>query len=224
MSQGAGGGRRLLVWGGGGHGKVVADAARAAGWRVAGFVDRDPALVGRVVEPGGARVVLDEAALRALLAAGRLCEQAEAVAVAVGDNRTRLSLLAEVGDAAAPAIVHPAAILSPHVSLGAGSVVFARVAVNPDARAGAGVILNTGCVVEHDCELGDGVHVSPGAVLAGAVRVDARAWVGAGATVIQEIHIGADAIVGAGAVVVRDVPAGAVVVGNPARPLQRSGR
>ncbi|MBV9108419.1 MAG: hypothetical protein JO306_03305, partial [Gemmatimonadetes bacterium] len=93
--SGAAGGRRLLVWGGGGHGKVVADAARAAGWTVTGFVDRDASLVGRVVEPGGARVVLDEGALRALLAAGRLAGQADAVAVAVGDNRTRLSLLAE---------------------------------------------------------------------------------------------------------------------------------
>ena len=44
---------RVLIWGGGGHGKVVADLVRATGREVAGFADRDAAKVGRMVEPGG---------------------------------------------------------------------------------------------------------------------------------------------------------------------------
>ena len=48
----------LIVWGAGGHGKVVADLVRAAGGRTLGFVDADPDKLGREVEPGGGRVVM----------------------------------------------------------------------------------------------------------------------------------------------------------------------
>ena len=47
------------------------------------------------------------------------------------------------------------------------------------------------------------------------------AHVGIGATVKQDITIGKWSVVGAGAVVVNNVPDNAVVVGNPARILNK---
>jgi acetyltransferase-like isoleucine patch superfamily enzyme len=47
------------------------------------------------------------------------------------------------------------------------------------------------------------------------------ASLGSGAIILGGVTVGEQALVGAGAVVTRDVPAGAVVVGNPARVLER---
>jgi sugar O-acyltransferase (sialic acid O-acetyltransferase NeuD family) len=215
----------LLIWGGGGHGKVVADLVRAAGYRVAGFVDADAAKLGRQVEPGGGCVVMLQGDLLARVRDhGRLPEGIDGVALAIGDNRLRLDCLARLGDGVpAPALVHPSAVVSPSASVDRGSVVFAGALVNADARIGAAVIVNTGAIVEHDCDIGDGAHLSPRATLAGQVRVGRRGWVGAGATVIQRVVLGADTIIGAGAAVIRDVEDGSTVAGVPARTIRSDG-
>jgi UDP-perosamine 4-acetyltransferase len=215
----AGRAERILVWGGGGHGKVVADLVRARGGELAGYLDSDPAKLGQVVEPGGARVVLTPEALRGPDGAVRVPPGADAFALAVGDNARRWECRRALVGLPLPALIHPAAMVSPSARAGDGTVVFAGAVLNAAAVLGEAVIVNTAAVVEHDCEVGDAAHVSPGAVLAGGVRVGARAWIGAGATVIQGIRIGADAVVGAGAVVLRDVPDGARVAGVPARAL-----
>jgi UDP-perosamine 4-acetyltransferase len=215
---------RFLVWGAGGHGKVVADLVRAAGFTVAGFIDGNTALFGRQVEPGGGCIVMtEEEFARQLLVPAALRGVADAVALAIGANQVRIGRLHQAAGAGAlplPPLRHPSATVSPSAVLGDATVVFAGAVINADARIGAAVIVNSAAVIEHDCRVGDGAHISPGAVLAGGVNVGARAWVGAGAIVIQGVSIGADAVVGAGAVVIRDVSGGARVAGVPAVPLR----
>lgn len=212
---------RLLVLGGGGHGKVVADVARACGYTLVGFADSDPAKLNTVVEAGGARVVvLQDAVLAAARHGEPLPHGATALALAMGDNRVRQELAHVLRQVSLPALVHPSAVVSPSARMGRGTVVFPRAVINADANIGASVIVNTAAVVEHDCVFKDSVHISPGAVLAGGVQVGERSWIGAGATVIQGVRIGADVVVGAGAVVIRDVLDGVTVVGNPGRILR----
>jgi sugar O-acyltransferase (sialic acid O-acetyltransferase NeuD family) len=216
------GAERFLVWGAGGHGRVVADVVRAAGGRVAGFTDRDPALVGRPAVPGAPPVLLsDEELLRELAEDGPRAW--DALALGIGDNRARLDAFRQAPAGLWPALAHPSAVLSPSATVGAGTVVMPLAVLNANARTGSAVIVNTGAVVEHDCRVGDGAHLSPRCVLAGGARVGEGAWVGAGATVLPGISVGAWAVVGAGAVVVRDVPEGTVVAGVPARALRRAG-
>jgi acetyltransferase-like isoleucine patch superfamily enzyme len=49
------------------------------------------------------------------------------------------------------------------------------------------------------------------------------ASIGSNATLLCGVTVGEGAIVGAGSVVTRDVPPGAIVAGNPARVMRRSG-
>ncbi|MGB3837206.1 acetyltransferase [Castellaniella sp.] len=200
------------VLGASGHGKVVAETALAAGWESVIFYDDawpHKSAIGRWA------IVGDGDALLAAL--GDL----DGVIVAIGRNEIRLSLLDRLRSAGASVstIIHPAAVVSGSVSLGAGSVVMPGAIVNADARIGDGSILNTGCSIDHDCVLGNAVHVSPGARLAGGVSVGDRSWIGIGAVVRQGQCIGQDVVVGAGAAVVSDLPDGVVAVGVPARPL-----
>ena len=212
----------VLIWGAGGHGKVVADLVRALGHGVAGYADLDQAKWGAVAEPGGATVVISEADLVQLLdQGGSLPCRATAVALALGDNETRLRSAKRAARALMPALVHPAATVSESAQLGAGTVVFAGAVVNAAATIGSAAIINTAAVVEHDCTVGDGAHVAPGAVLTGAVNVGRATLVGARAVVLPGVNIEADVLVGAGAVVAGDVAAGMVVAGVPARVLRQ---
>ncbi len=208
--------RSLLIIGAGGHGKVVAETAVASCWDHIAFLDDRAAelsgalawpVLGTVAEARGKRDSYDYAT------------------VAVGNAAVRLRLLNELTALGyrLPAIVHPAACVSPSVQLGDGSVVFAMAAINADTRIGRGAIINTGATVDHDCELEDGVHVCPGAHLAGEVKVGQGSWIGIGSSIIQQLRIGAGVTVGAGAAVIHDIDDNLKVAGVPAKVINTHG-
>ncbi|MBE0530759.1 MAG: acetyltransferase [Rhodospirillales bacterium] len=204
-----------IILGAGGHARVVLDALLAQSrWSRFVFLDRDPALRGRMIS--GAPVAGDD---DDLVHAGRNGFTHFIVGIGgIGDNAPRLALF-EKGLAAGlePATaLHPAARLAASSVIGDGTAVLAGVVVNPDATIGRNVVLNTGCIVEHDCRIGDHAQVSPGAIVLGGVSVGRLAYIGAGAVLIQGVRIGEGAVIGAGAVVLADVPDGARAVGVPA--------
>jgi sugar O-acyltransferase (sialic acid O-acetyltransferase NeuD family) len=209
---------RFIVWGAGGHARVVADVIESSGNAVAAFVDRRP----RDQIPDLDLVVrlIDQSVFEGEnLAHAVLPDSCTAVALGIGDNRRRRQALAAVGALPMPAVVHPSAVVSRSASVGRAVVVCPLAVINAQAVIGDGAIVNSSAVIEHDCVLGAASHISPGAVLTGAVTVGSCAWIGAGAVVLPGRRIGEAAIVGAGAVVTRDVGAGTTVVGNPARIL-----
>ncbi|HET8524680.1 MAG TPA: acetyltransferase [Thermomicrobiales bacterium] len=203
--------RRLFLLGGGGHAKVVVDAARAMGdYDVTGIFDDDPARQGGDVL--GVPVL------------GPICEEsfarheARLAVIAIGDNRMRRQIACRYGHLVEWAtIVHPRAIVAASATLGRGTVVMAGAVVQPAVVIGEHVILNTVSSVDHDSEVGSFAHLAPGVHAAGGVRIGEGALIGIGAVALPERTIGAWATVGAGAVVVRDVQGGAIVKGVPAR-------
>lgn len=207
--------QNLLIVGAGGHGKVVADCAKAMGiWQHIAFVDqRYPALTS--AGPFPVIATADDAVLG-------LREDFPSIIVAIGDNRLRqrLSLAYEAQGFALATLIHPRATVSEFAKVGKGTVIFAHAVVNIDANIGNCCIINTAAVVEHECEIANAVHLSPNVSLGGQVHVGEQSWLGIGCSVIHGLTIGPFCMVGAGAVVIRNVAEGHTVVGNPARRLR----
>jgi len=204
----------IALLGGGGHAAVVIEALRATGLKPVCILDKVREALGSHIL--GVPVIGGDDKLAAA-GATHFIVTLGAVAPGDGMNRQRLFDAGLAAGLLPMSVVHPAAIVSPSATLGAGSAVMAGAIICPRAVIGRNVIVNTRAVVEHDCCIGDHVHVATAAVLCGAVVVGDRAMVGAGATVRQCIRIAADAFIAFGSAVGTDVAPGVTVMGVPAR-------
>ncbi len=207
----------LIIVGASGHGRVVLDCARGAGFQPIGFIDR-------AIEPGrfvnGIPVLAPEPE-----ACAELRTRGAAWFIAVGDNRVREDLarrIAALTGRPAASVVHPRCTISTAATFGSGVFIGPGVILNTEVRVGHGAILNTACTVDHDGLIKEFAQISPGCHLAGNVTIGTRAFLGTGVAVIPGITIGDDAVVGAGAVVVEGIAPGVTAVGNPARARARA--
>lgn len=201
---------RLAILGAGGHGRVVAESAVALGWEVVFFDDgRDGDIDGWPVV-GNFADIFDVAP--------------DSVLVAIGDNRTRLSRLQQLSERGLrlATVIDPSAIVSVSARIGEGSFIARGAVVSTGATLGRGCIVNTSASVDHDCQIASAVHLSPGVHLSGSVRIGDCSWLGTGSSVRNNVTIGHDVVVGAGGAVVNDIGNGLIVVGVPARVLERS--
>mgnify|MGYP003610526040 CR=1 FL=1 len=206
--------RKLLIIGASGHGKVIADLAEQLKvYSDITFLDDDENVTICLGYPVIGKVSEAKSYIKT-----------HEMTVAIGNNITRGRIMNElIGlGATLPTLIHPKAIISPHVSFGEGSVIVAGTIINAATSIGKGCILNTGCTVDHDNTLGDFVHISPGAHLAGGVTIGDYAWIGMGAIIKQEVLVGQNAVVGMGSVVIKEIPNNNTVVGVPARVIKVS--
>jgi UDP-N-acetylbacillosamine N-acetyltransferase len=196
---------KIAIYGKSGHGKVLADIARARGFKEILWIDDDP----------------KKEALRFL----DFYEFYHDVPVllGIGDNHIRQKLFHSLKSKgfSLPSIAHPSAIVSESAQLNDGSVVMPNAVINADVKIARGVIINTGAIIEHDCILEDFVHISPKVALAGGVRVSKFSHIGIGVNVVQGVTIGENSIVGAGASVIHDMPSHVTAVGVPAKVIKQ---
>lgn len=200
-------GKKLLLIGASGHGKVIADIARKNGYSEIAFLDDNEA----VAQCAGCPVFGKTGT------AAQYADWDFVVSIGNAAVRQRLQAQLEQAKLSVVTLVHPSAVIADDVQLGKGTVIMAGAVVNPGTTLGKGCIVNTCASVDHDCVVGDYAHVSVGAHVAGTVRIGERTWIGAGAVVSNNVEIVADCMIGAGAVVVKDICNSGTYLGVPAR-------
>lgn len=205
---------RMLVYGQGGHSKVIQ-------MMIAKSLDKEVSLI---VDDDQEKN--SSSALIKIIQPHQLIEyqsEFDSVIVAIGTNVTRKKVVEDFKQGKFATIIDPTAVVAEGVFIGPGTVVMPMSVINPNVIIGEHCIVNTSAVIEHDCQIGDYTHISPGAVLAGAVRVGDLVHIGANATILPGITIGDNVTIGAGAVVTKNVEANKVMVGNPASEITKKG-
>lgn len=202
---------KLVIIGAGGHGKVVADIACRLGYRDIVFLDDSSR-----EEACGEFPVVGTCAHAACYADADFV-----VAIGSGAVRRALHSRLEALGCRLVTLVHPAATVAGHVTLGPGTVVMAGAVINPYAQIGEGCIVNTCASVDHDCVIGSFSHVAVGAHIAGAVTLGENTWVGAGAVIRNHVQIAGDSVIGVGAAVVKNITEPGTYIGVPAEKMEK---
>ena len=192
---------------------MVADACRALGWEVVGFVAEE-GLTSASPKPEGKvfRVKREEKLDPKKLGT-------KMVALGIGNSEARAwwcEKLVQDGFELPP-ILHPAAWVSPSAKLAEGVFVGAGAVIQAGAVLGKAALINSNATVEHHAEIGDGAHVGPGAVLAGLAKVGQFSMIGAGAVLKDRVRVGSSSKIGAGAAVISDIKEKKIAFGVPAR-------
>jgi sugar O-acyltransferase (sialic acid O-acetyltransferase NeuD family) len=194
-----------IIYGAGGHGRVLLDIARENGVEIDAFVDDS----GKLTEIESLPVIRSDKAS----SGGNLD-----FIVGIGSNEVRRRIYTELSKSGVPFnLIHGFRSFSKRVVMGTGVVTMPGVVINTGTTIGNNVILNTCCSIDHDCIIEDHVHICPGVRLAGAVSVGSGTMIGTGSSVIPGMKIGENCVIGAGSVIVRDIPPNSRAYGVPAR-------
>ena len=200
--------KKVVIIGAGGHGRVVADIAKACGDTVIGFLDDSNTANNKVNIIGTSADAVN------------YCDGETELFVAIGNCKVREKIMNSLSGAKWYTAIHPSAVISPSAVIGEGTCVMPNAVVNNGAVVGKGVIINTCASVDHDDIIGDYVHIACGARLAGTVTVGNCTWIGIGSTISNNVSVCSNLMIGAGAVVVKDITEEGTYVGVPAKKVR----
>lgn len=191
-------GKQYLLYGAGGHAKVILDILAENDFPVKLVIDDDKNL----------------SRFKDIPVVHSLSDKDLPLLIGIGKNRIRKKIVQAYPDVCYFSAISKSAFISSAARIGVGSVVMQGAIIQSSSVIGEHAIINTRASIDHDCKIEDFVHIAPGVILCGDVFVGEGAFVGAGSVVLPGIRIGKWSVIGAGSVVDKDIPDGVLAVGN----------
>jgi sugar O-acyltransferase (sialic acid O-acetyltransferase NeuD family) len=204
---------KIVVFGAGGHAKVVIDTIeKHRCYEISAVYDTDR----DKCEILGYPIIHD-------LEQVNLLDIQKGI-VAIGHNWTRSLLVAHIlklfPELTFVTAIHPFTAIGKNVRIGEGTVVMAGCCINTDSVIGRHCIINTRASIDHENIVHDFANVSPGVTTGGNVVLGEYSFIGIGANIIQKSTIGAHAFVGAGSTVLRNIPEKTMSFGLPCKVIR----
>jgi sugar O-acyltransferase (sialic acid O-acetyltransferase NeuD family) len=147
-----------VIYGGGGHARVIGDAIKLSGDQVITYFDdnKDLSSINKIpVFPYHESV-----------------EQQANIIIGIGNNEVRRNIskyiIHEFGT-----VIHPKAIVADDVCIGEGSIVLAGAVIQSGATIGKHVVINANVTIDHDVVIGDFCSIYPNSYIGGGAKIGA---------------------------------------------------
>lgn len=148
--------------------------------------------------------------------------------IAIADSKLREKIANKFTSASIQpfTVICKTATLLDECEVGEGAIICTQSIMTSNVKIGKYFHSNLNSYIAHDCVIGNFVTFAPNVHCNGNVIIHDHAYIGTGAilkqgTETKPLIIGEGAIVGMGAVVTKDVAPYTVVIGNPAKPMQK---
>jgi sugar O-acyltransferase (sialic acid O-acetyltransferase NeuD family) len=219
--------RKLVIIGAGGFGAIVASVVndinanatangRLAFWGMFGYADADAAKRGTHHHGYTVHGTVEDV--------DQIFQGRELwFFCAIGENKARAKVagIAEERGWKPATLIHPAAILSSNVEVGAGSYVGPLSVTSVNTKIGAHAIVDMHVSIGHDAILKDFCSVYPGARISGRCCVGRYAVVGSNATLLPGTIVGERSVVGASSLASCSIEPDTTLLGVPAQIIYR---
>lgn len=186
----------MILVAGGGHGRVVLNAALECNFHVQGFVDiqTDTDEIFGVPYLGSDDYLdsLDVSSISLLNGFGFV----------KGKNlrKDHYLRLKAVGFTI-HGICHPSVIQGRDCLISPEAQIMAGVVLQTNVTIGANTVINTSVTIDHDVQIGDHCFISPGVTVCGGVSIGNEVFVGAGAILVPGVRLESKSFVKAGSLV-----------------------
>jgi UDP-perosamine 4-acetyltransferase len=194
----------LVLIGGGGHGRVLADLVGALGGTIFAVADPKPPL-DITIFPAAQHWQYDAMIFDHPPSSLSLINGVGALPGASSRHRRAIYEPFLTAGYTFPPLCHPSAVIGRRVRWAASVQVMAGAVVQGGCNLGFGAVINSRASIDHDCQLGAHTIIGPGAILCGGVNVGEGAYLGAGCTITQGVSIGAGVLIRAGTVITHDI-------------------
>lgn len=121
-----------------------------------------------------------------------------------------------------PKIIHPTATVSVFAKIGNGSTIHPNVNIGPNVKIGNHVHIFSQSMIGHDTHLSSYSYVANCVSIGAKIKAGKGVYFGSNCSIIEKIRIHPWSTIGLGSVLLKNVNEKSVMVGNPAKKLDKN--